>query len=190
MVSLGPLSRAARFCQALRELMLTQCWRRGTGGYDSATSFAVFGWDYVRQALLRTAGVEITLSLSKSTVGQVQEELLKAAIEIALWGQGQDWHFIQQVHAMDPTLLPGVIATLSKKFGHVDASSDECAVLSAIVVVRIDWLNSLLQALVKPFNREILKALFCNNATIQAFLRGPSVSMTTTGVFRFGGLAG
>ncbi|KAE9310953.1 hypothetical protein PF008_g20324 [Phytophthora fragariae] len=228
-------SRAVRFCRVLCELILnagdatlaemffSNFFHRLWVGVKEAvlpsvTSIAEkFGWDNVRQALLGslskddTAGVDIALKLSKCIGGEAEEELVNAAIELAVkvsdeslcWSNvvGPLWEaafnsgdkaktdaLCSKFKQMDPSLLPRVIATFSQHFGDIDASGDKFAVLSSIVAVRVNWLNNQLQTLVKPFNWEMPQALFLNNAQIQAYLRGPSESMNTTGVLRFTGL--
>ncbi|EGZ25970.1 hypothetical protein PHYSODRAFT_487458 [Phytophthora sojae] len=87
-----------------------------------------------------------------------------------------------------PSLLQPVIEAFSQHIAVVDASDNKFAVLASIAAKRIDWLNTQLQSMGQPFSWEMPDAHFPDNAHIQAFLRGPNVSMDTIGVRHFNGI--
>ncbi|KAE8895242.1 hypothetical protein PF005_g24624 [Phytophthora fragariae] len=89
---------------------------------------------------------------------------------------------------MKPTLLQPVIEAFSQHVGVIDASDNKFAVLASIAAKRIDWLNGQLQSMGQPFSWEMPDAHFPDNAQIQAFLRGPNVSMDIIGVRHFNGI--
>ncbi|EGZ25982.1 hypothetical protein PHYSODRAFT_487033, partial [Phytophthora sojae] len=84
-----------------------------------------------------------------------------------------------------PSLLQPVIEAFSQHIAVVDASDNKFAVLASIAAKRIDWLNTQLQSMGQPFSWEMPDAHFPDNAHIQAFLRGPNVSMDTIGATSF-----
>lgn len=88
-----------------------------------------------------------------------------------------------------PNLLQPVIEAFSQYIGGIDASDENFGVLASIAEGRIKWLKNQLQALGKPFSWEMPDAYFPDNARVQAFLRGPNVSMNTSGVRHFNGVS-
>ncbi|OWZ15289.1 hypothetical protein PHMEG_00011107 [Phytophthora megakarya] len=89
----------------------------------------------------------------------------------------------------EPRLLQPVIEGFSQHIGSIDAADERYRALASIAERRIEWLNSELQALGKPFSWEMPNAHFPDNARVQAFLRGPGVSMNTNGVRHFNGVS-
>ncbi|KAG2761684.1 hypothetical protein JG687_00016792 [Phytophthora cactorum] len=89
----------------------------------------------------------------------------------------------------NPKLLQPVIEAFSQHMSGVDASDEKFGVLVSIAEKRSEWLNDQLQALEKPFSWEMPDAYFPDNANVQAFLRGSTVSMNTIGVRHFNGVS-
>ncbi|KAJ8537432.1 hypothetical protein ON010_g13165 [Phytophthora cinnamomi] len=89
---------------------------------------------------------------------------------------------------MDPTLLSPVVDVFSQQFVDLDRSDKKFSVLASIATVRIEWLKAQVGPNDKPFTWEMPDAVFPDNARIQAFLRGPEMSMTSVGVRAFSGL--
>ncbi|POM70267.1 hypothetical protein PHPALM_13317 [Phytophthora palmivora] len=90
---------------------------------------------------------------------------------------------------VDPIQLRPVTDAISQNIGDVDASDEKFIVLASITTARIKWLKNQVQGRPeKSFTWEMPSAAFPDNARIQAFLRGPEQSITTTGVRVFSGL--
>ncbi|KAE9031381.1 hypothetical protein PF011_g126 [Phytophthora fragariae] len=81
---------------------------------------------------------------------------------------------------VDASLLEYVATTISQSIRDMDPTNERYPVLASIVSKRIEWLKSQIEVLDKPFTWEMSDAEFSDNVKVQAFLRGPAVSMKMT----------
>lgn len=136
------------------------------------------------------------LSLAIDKVAQLSDEVLCSSKSLdVLWkcaiNCGDDSIFeavANKFKQVNPSLLRPVIDAFSQQLSGVAATDDKFAVLSSIAALRIHWLSTQLQAQGQPFSWEMPDAQFPDNAHVQAFLRGPRVSMDTMGVRSFNGI--
>ncbi|POM72816.1 Hypothetical protein PHPALM_10414 [Phytophthora palmivora] len=90
----------------------------------------------------------------------------------------------------EPSLLGPSIQYLSQYLCANGEDNDKIAMLGLSVCKRVKWLKDEIDVLNKPFTWEMSEAEFPDNGAIpaiQAFLRGPEVSMTTEKVKNFKG---
>jgi hypothetical protein len=87
-----------------------------------------------------------------------------------------------------PNLLKPVLDAFLESTGCHGAADERLSGVASIAAKRTEWLTSQLEALGKPFSWEMPDAYFPDNARVQAFLRGPNESMSTTGVRSFNGV--
>ncbi|EGZ26005.1 hypothetical protein PHYSODRAFT_326952 [Phytophthora sojae] len=144
--------------------------------------------------------------------GEAKRALLKIAVEKAaqcdhenfclggpvelLWENAircQDQSLFESVVNLfkptDPGFLEYITTAISQCIRTMDPTSDRYPVLASMVSKRVEWLKSQVEALDKPFSWEMSDAEFKDNAKVQAFLRGPDVSMKMTkSVHKFKGL--
>lgn len=156
-----------------------------------------------------TSIMEIALRVAdRLDGGAAQHGLLEAAVEKAatlldedvcsfeamglLWKlafQCRDVTFFGNVvnifQKMKPSLLKPAVEAFSQHLGDLDASDDKFLALASITEKRIEWLNTQLQSMGKPFSWKMPDALFPDNDKIQAFLRDPCESTDTIGVLQF-----
>ncbi|KAF4039877.1 2OG-Fe(II) oxygenase superfamily [Phytophthora infestans] len=96
---------------------------------------------------------------------------------------------VDKFKQVEPSQLRPVLEALSEHVGDINVSDEKLTALASIAAIRIKWLKSQVQGRTeKPFTWEMANAIYPDNARIQAFLRGPDKSMTTTGVRVFSGL--
>ncbi|OWZ05143.1 hypothetical protein PHMEG_00022822 [Phytophthora megakarya] len=136
-----------------------------------------YKWDDIGIALmssLRSTAADTSYGFVR--MGEVNDTSMMITLQLA-----------DKFEQMDPSLLRPVTNVFVQELGDIDASNDKFAVLAAVAAIRIKWLQNQIQVMDKPFTWEMPNAVF-PDGHIQAFLRGPEVSMKTVGVMAFGGL--
>jgi len=149
------------------------------------------------------SAIELTLRVvARLDAGTAQQALLKMATEKATEMEDRDlffakyvgllWDcvircgnsevfdaFAKKLEGADPALLGLSVQYLSQYLSGVDEKDAKVALLASVRFKRIKWLKEQIEAMDKKFSWEMLDAEFGYSDEIQAFLRGPEVTMST-----------
>jgi hypothetical protein len=154
----------------------------------------------------RCSALEMVLRLAGSLdAGVAQQALLKMATEKAMKLKDSDiflakyigllWEcvvrcgnrelfdgFAKKLEDAAPAVLGPSIQYLSQYLSGVDETDDRVPLLATVRSKRVNWLKEQVEVMDKRFSWEMPDAEFGDSDEIQAFLRGPEITMTMRGV--------